>query len=219
MKAIKAFGLMISLGGMLVALNLGGVAGCGDDTGGGGGGGSGNADTDTAAVAAVSSLSAFAANSDEETALRVSALAMKAQEVDLCATGTATINDTAGGATIVFDNCVDDEGNVIDGTITVDSDTDGEEPFISTITFDNVVFDDVDCGVFTMNGEALISVFLDGSGTIDYSLDVDGPDGTISLNCTLSLDFTCPEFADACGGFTAAEICEGDEFRGDISCE
>jgi hypothetical protein len=144
---------------------------------------------------------------------------MKAQTVDICATGTATINDTAGGATIIFEDCVDDDGNTINGTISVDSDTDGEEPFISTITFDNIEVDDLDCGQFTMNGEALISVFLDGSGTIDYSMDVDGPDGTLSINCTLSLDYTCPEFTEACGSFAEVDVCIGDDFRTDISCE
>jgi len=215
MKAIKAFGVLVALGAMLTALNLGGVGGCGDSAGGGGGG-SGD---ETAAISAVSSLASFAANSDEETALRVSALAIKAQTVDICATGTATINDTAGGATIIFEDCVNDDGNTINGTMTIDSDTDGEEPFISTIAFDNVEFIDLDCGTFTVNGEALISVFLDGSGTIDYSLDIDGPDGSFALNCTLSLDYTCPDFVAECGGLTESEVCIGDEFVTDISCE
>ncbi|HEX5037897.1 MAG TPA: hypothetical protein VFX30_12130 [bacterium] len=217
MKHIGKISGLLGLGALLIAFNLGGAAGCGDDNGSGGGGT--ETQQEAAAFSAVASLSSFAANSDEETALRLSALAMKAETVDICASGTADISDTAGGATIVFDNCVDDDGNEIDGTITIDSDTDGEEPFISTISFDNVSFHDVDCGDFTISGDSTVSVFLDGTGTIDYSISVDGPDGTFTLDCTLSLDFTCPEFVDECGGFTESEICVGDDFVENISCE
>lgn len=205
MKPMKAFGVLAALGGLLITLNLGGTAGCGDDNGGGGGGGGGTGtvsdDVSTARlVTTISSISSFADPDAAALIVKAEQAGLKAQ-TDPCVVGETSITcDCQGGGSFSlefgsgtssdmnFDNCIDATGGLIDGGLTITSDASGS----ATIDFNDLTTDFGDCGAFTMNGTETIDT--DGSLSIDLSVTGGGEttniDGDLSVNDDGTLDGT-----------------------------
>lgn len=243
MKAIKAFGLMISLGGMLVALNLGGVAGCGDDTGGGGGGGSGIVNEQAATSALVTALStASSFGTDDSSAALVADLKSQTTTLD-CDSGTITITSTSEDVTIDFASCVFDTD--LDGDMNDEVLFDGIERLVPvsdtvlTIEFDDLLMDLAECGGFVFNGTETVTIISDTQANLVMDLNVtsggdsfniDGDldsnsttnllngtitySGDISANCVfVNTDASICPEVADACGISTADICVGDDYQ------
>lgn len=248
MKAIKAFGLLASLGGMLIALNLGGSAGCGSSNSSGGGGGGGTVSDDVTTARLVTTIASISTFADPDAAALIASAeqsGLKAQ-TDPCTVGDTSITCTCEGggsftlefgagdeSTMNFDNCIDAEGGLIDGGITITADASGS----ATINFNNLTTDFGDCGAFTLNGSETIDgsnhIVLDLSTSGAANVNIDGDltantDGTLDGTLSYSGDFTadcffdntdvsiCPNVAEACG-LPVDTVCAGDAYVD--SCE
>jgi len=241
MKAIKAFGVLVALGAMLTALNLGGVAGCGDDGGGGGTGGANDNVTTARLTATFQSLSGFAEDDTAALIVRSEQAGLKSQTGECVVTDTEVTCPCEGGGSftfsfvsdtesdLVFGNCIDAEGNLIDGTMTIVSDGTGSS---ATIEFNDLTTDFGDCGSFTLNGtetiegnNIVIDVTATGGGeTINVDGDLTANDdetisGSLSYSGSVEADCffdhtdvsICPNTADACG-LPVDEVCDGDAY-------
>jgi len=204
MKPMKAFGVLAALGGLLITLNLGGTAGCGDSNGGGGGGGTGTVSDDVTTarlVTTIASISSFADTTPAGLVASANQSALKSQ-TDPCTVGDTSItcNCEGGGSfslefgsgtssDMTFNNCIDATGGLIDGSLTITSDASGA----ATIEFDNLTTDFGDCGAFTMNGSESINGST-GNITLDLSVTGGGEttniDGDLTPNADGTLDGT-----------------------------
>lgn len=203
-REFRSLVYVLALGVSMTALSWGGAAGCGSS----GGGGTVTADEGEAALA--TSLAGIGdAFSDDPAGLVVSgSLKGQSGEADCIGGGSVTVGETSA----TFDNCQDEEGNSIDGTISVSYTADEEGNLETvTLTLNDLSLESVDCGSASIDGTITVdsdSIILDITATVNGT--------SVTLDCDVAFNATCPQFADACG--FSEDVCDDDEFASDI-CE
>lgn len=240
MKKLNTIGSMAILGALLIAMNFGGITGCGstEDAAGGGGGtttGTGTGDptadavtttNDTLTVAGEAMSSALSGGAGL-TALTIDRVKNVAETVDesvACSGGgtasvSGTIDTTETSGTIdvemAFDDCDGINGDLnLDATLTL-SETESETEFDFEMSFDGELGGN-GCEVAFDELTMILNIVIDGqdvssSGSVDGS--VSATCGDDSVTCTfdsVSIDAGEDAFAESC-------TCTGDGCTDDSS--
>lgn len=235
MKKLASIGSILTFGIFLIAINIGGTAGCGSS--GGGGGTLTEQEEEEAATDIMSSLISSASSAGEGsgalvvgsnlTALKsqVTGCTGDASSFSCTCEGGGTMVGTVSGSTIsvTFNNC--DLGDAtasgtISMTVSGDTITGQYDDFEITTT----------CGTFTANGTVTISgntitlnITATGEGTtftITGSLTADEAGaltGTLDISNSMDISCTfndtnvecCADLVAACTGLTLDDLCEG----------
>lgn len=219
-REFRSLVYVLALGVSMTALSWGGAGGCGSSGGGGGTGTATADDVESEAMSALASLSGVVGSGDTGTLiLRSEQAGLKAEETTCTESGSTISCDcavsgsfTVDSDSLDFDNCSFESGETIDGSISIAES--GESIFI---TFSDLTLTHDACGDIGIDGTAELTPLDDDS--VDVILDVDLTAGSLSLtlDCTINSNDTCPEAASACD-VDEAEACDGTGYASD-TCE
>ena len=232
---------LFGLGVLLVVLNGSGSAGCGSGSGGGGGTGITNAGETAAELATVLGDLATFANTSSAALKAVTSGCTGDPSTGLtcpCAGGGSTTFTFGSSNTddLVFNNCVDDKGNTLNGDAPITTTSTSRK--INVSNFSAVL---ASCGSAVVSGTENIVDNGDGSANVAIAMTAKIGSDTININGNVtsnsddtlsdSLNFTgaisvscnfnhddlsiCPDFASACG-ISSSAICTGNDYRTDV---